>query len=74
MDGDTGLRAFLRAHRVRQFELAAVLGLTPAAISRKLAGDRPLLPQEAEAIRGFVSGRIGRAVSSDELFGREAVA
>lgn len=62
-------QAFLDANRITQAELAEALGVTGATISRKLAGLRNWKLVEVQVVLGWLSGRLGRPVSYDEVFG-----
>lgn len=48
------LRSVLREHRLRNGELAVVLGVTRSAISNKINGLRPWLASEAIAVTEFL--------------------
>lgn len=51
-----------------QGQLAAALGLTQAAVSRKLSGERPWFPGELQAVAGILDTTVG------ELFGEHLAA
>ncbi len=57
-----------------QTELASVLGLTPSAVSNKIAGRRPWLQDEIDATLAFLSERLGRQIRYEDAFVPAAVA
>jgi transcriptional regulator with XRE-family HTH domain len=62
-------RAFLDSQGITQTELGEDLGMTGAAVSRKLAGLRHWKLIEVRSALEFLSERLGRAVTYEEVFG-----
>jgi len=62
-------RDFLGSHGITQTELGEALGMTGAAVSRKLAGLRHWKLAEVRRALEFLSGRLGRLVTYEEVFG-----
>jgi transcriptional regulator with XRE-family HTH domain len=65
------LARFLDANGVTQTEVAQALGVEPPTISRKLGGIRPWRLAEIQQLLAFLTQRLGRQVSYDELLGAE---
>ena len=65
-------QAFLDANGITQGEIANALGMTQAAVSRKLAGLRNWRLVEVQVVLGWLTTRLGRPVSYDEVFGLDA--
>jgi transcriptional regulator with XRE-family HTH domain len=65
----TRIETFLTKHRLRQNELAALLGLDPSAISKKVAGRSPWKLDEILRVLAWASEMLGRPVTFDEVFG-----
>ena len=63
------LDAFLDENRVTRAEIAGHLGLDPSGISRKVLGGRPWKLHEIQSLLAFLTERLGRKVTYDELFG-----
>lgn len=61
--------AFLAKNDITRVEVAAALGIDPSAVSRKVSGERPWKLDEIQGLLAFLSGRVGRKVTYDELFG-----
>lgn len=57
------VQQWMAAAGMRQGTLAKELGLTQAAVSRKLSGERPWFPDELAAVAALFGGTVG------ELFG-----
>lgn len=58
---------FLDGADVTQTEIAHALGLDPSTVSRKVAGSRPWKLDEIQKLLAFLSQRLGRPVSYNEL-------
>jgi transcriptional regulator with XRE-family HTH domain len=65
------LSAVLASHGLSQSDLAAELGVRPAAVSRKIGGSRPWRDAEMRIVVSWLSGK-GVFESLDSLFGAEA--
>lgn len=65
-------QAFLDSNGITQTELAEALGVTCATVSRKLGGLRNWKLGEVQAVLEWLSARLDRVVSYDEVFGAEA--
>lgn len=63
------LAATLATHGITQSDVAARLGLRPAAISRKLAGTRPWRQREMVEVVAMLRDH-GVKTSLDKLFGQ----
>jgi len=50
-------------------DLAKALGLDPSTVSRKISGDRPWKQMEIQGLIAFLSERLSRPVTYEELFG-----
>ena len=66
-------RAFLDSQGITQTELGEALGMSGAAVSRKLAGLRHWKLAEVRRALEFLSGRLGRVVTYEEVFGVDNV-
>lgn len=66
-------RGFLDRNGITQTELAAGLGYEQATISRKLSGARNWKLAEVQRALIWLSERLSRPVSFDEVFGVEDV-
>jgi transcriptional regulator with XRE-family HTH domain len=53
---------------ISRAEIARALRLDPSTVSRKLSGKRSLKLQEIQTLLRFLSGRLARPVSYEELF------
>jgi transcriptional regulator with XRE-family HTH domain len=67
-------QAFLDANGITQAELGEALGVQGAAISRKLGGSRNWKLGEVQAALGWLSVRLGRPCTYDEVFGPDVAA
>jgi transcriptional regulator with XRE-family HTH domain len=67
-------QAFLDENGITQTELGEALGVTGATISRKLSGDRNWKLGEVQAALGWLSVRLGRPCTYDEVFGPDVAA
>jgi transcriptional regulator with XRE-family HTH domain len=70
---ETRLIRWLRERGLTQVELARVLGLDQASVSRMLRGNRSMRMSEARTILAWASERMDRSVPWDELFGADDV-
>lgn len=70
MRSRSALERFLDDNGFTRAELAAALKLDPSAVSRKVLGDRDWRLDEVEALRAYVSKKLGRRVSWDDLLDR----
>lgn len=61
-------QAFLDANGITQAELGEALGVQRAAISKKLGGSRNWKLGEVQEVLAFLSRRLGRQVTFDEVF------
>jgi len=59
--------SFLDSHRVTQTDVAEALGLDPSTINRKVSGERPWKLDEFQALIAFLSKRLDRVVTYDDL-------
>lgn len=62
----------LASSRISRAEIARALRLDPSTVSRKISGKRSLRLQEVQALLRFLSGRLERPVSYEEIFAPEA--
>jgi predicted transcriptional regulator len=69
----TRTQAFLDRNHITQSELGAAIGYEQAAISRKLSGSRNWRLFEIRKVLAYLSERLGRLVSFDEVFGADDV-
>jgi transcriptional regulator with XRE-family HTH domain len=68
------MRALLDSHGITQAQLGEALGMTGPAISRKLAGLRAWKLVEIQRALEFLSVRLERPVTYEEVFGVERLA
>jgi transcriptional regulator with XRE-family HTH domain len=66
------IERLLASGAISQAEVARALRLDPSTISRKLSGKRSLKLQEIQGLLRFLSGRLARPVSYEELFAPDA--
>jgi predicted transcriptional regulator len=64
--------AFLTEHRVTRAEVAEALGLDPSAVSRKVLGERPWKLSEIQGLLAYLTTKLARRVSYEELVGEPA--
>ena len=64
---------FLDIHGITQTELGEALGITGAAISRKLSGLRNWRLTEVQRVLEYLSQKLDRPVTYDEVFGSSLV-
>ncbi len=62
------IQAFLDRNGISQAELGDALGITSGAISRKLGGSRAWKLQDVQRVLAWLSERLSRPVSFDEVF------
>jgi transcriptional regulator with XRE-family HTH domain len=62
------LEALVKKHGITQEELGQVIGVSASAVSHKLAGRRPWFQDEVNKILPFLTGRLGRPVTYEEIF------
>lgn len=65
------LLQLLASRAIRKAEIARALDLDPSTVSRKLSGKRTIKLGEVQAILRFLSRRLERTVSYEELFTSE---
>ena len=65
---------FLKANDITQTEIAEDLGLDSSSVSRKVGGERQWKLNEIQAVIIFLSRRLGRPVTYEELFGSTVAA
>jgi transcriptional regulator with XRE-family HTH domain len=66
------LERLLRSGAISRAEIARALCLDPSTVSRKLSGKRSLKLREIQMLLRFLSGRLARPVSYEELFAPDA--
>jgi transcriptional regulator with XRE-family HTH domain len=66
------LERLLTDGAISKAEVARALCLDPSTVSRKLSGKRSLKLQEIQVLLRFLSGRLARPVSYEELFAPDA--
>lgn len=66
------LERLLAKGDISKAEIARALSLDPSTVSRKLSGKRSLKLQEIQMLLRFLSGRLARPVSYEELFAPDA--
>lgn len=62
------MEQFLAAQGVTRAEIASVLGLDPSTVSRKSAGSRYWKHTEIVELLAYLTTRLGRQVTFEELF------
>jgi hypothetical protein len=62
------LERLLANAAISKAEIARALRLDPSTVSRKLSGKRSFKLQEIQGLLRFLSGRLARPVSYEELF------
>lgn len=62
------IERFLDANRITQTEVAQALEVDPSTISRKLRGEREWKLPEVQAVIAFLSARLSRPVTYEDLF------
>lgn len=65
------LLELLASRAIRKAEIARALDLDPSTVSRKLSGKRTMKLDEVQALLRFLSRRLERPVSYEELFTSE---
>ena len=65
---------FLDENGLTQAEIACLLDVIPSTVSKKATGDRPWKLTEIQAILAFLTARLARPVTYEELFGSPAEA
>jgi transcriptional regulator with XRE-family HTH domain len=68
------LERLLTDGAISKAEVARALRLDPSTVSRKLSGKRSLKLHEIQVLLRFLSGRLARTVSYEELFAPDAPA
>jgi transcriptional regulator with XRE-family HTH domain len=63
---------FLASSDISRAEIARALRLDPSTVSRKISGKRSLKLEEVHALLRFLSDRLARPVSYEEIFAPEA--
>lgn len=63
------IERLLASGAISKAEIARALRLDPSTVSRKLSGKRSLKLQEIQGLLRFLSRRLARPVSYEELFG-----
>ena len=61
-------KSLLVKHGIRQWEVAHAIGLSEAALSKKFSRGSNWSLEQARRASTYMSGRIGRHVTVDELF------
>jgi len=64
----SGLIRLLASSAITKVEIARALELDPSTVSRKLSGKRSLKLEEVQALLAYLSRRLERPVSYEELF------
>ena len=60
---------FLDGAKISQTEIAEALRLDPSSVSRKISGERPWKLAEIQGLLAFLTERLDRRVTYEELFG-----
>lgn len=63
------LKAVLKQHSITQAELAAGISRSGGFISQLISGDSGASQETIESLLSFLSERLGRRVTYEELFG-----
>lgn len=69
----TGLKTLLERNGISQRELARGLRKSDAAVSRLLSGDTAATQDTIEAVLAFLSKRLRRRLTYEQVFGPVAV-
>lgn len=67
------LKALLDKHEISQTELADGIGKSRAFVSRLVGGDTGASQETIDATLAFLSKRLGRRVTYEQVFGAVAV-